>query len=206
MKALRAVAALAALGASALAAAATIDELDVWRKRGLYSLEAEARLDATPESIYAVLTDFDDNAYSRISRVYKESKYLPPAPDGTPIVYTRMEGCLLWHCVTLERTERLETDPPYYIKSVALPEGSNFKRSSSEWLLEPDGDGTRMTYKLQMEPDFFVPPIIGPWYLKRTLEKGGLRAVVRIERLARELDGRPNAPLPPLPERAARAR
>lgn len=206
MKAVRAVAAFAALGASALAAAATIDELDVWRKRGLYTLEAEARLAATPESIYAVLTDFDDNAYSRISRVYKESRYLPPAPDGTPIVYTRMEGCMLWHCVTLERTERLETDPPYYIKSVALPEGSNFKRASSEWMLEPDGDGTQMTYKLEMEPDFFVPPIIGPWYLKRTLEKGGLRAVRRIERLARELDGRPNAPLPPLPGREARAR
>lgn len=206
MTAARAVAALAALGASALAAAATIDDLDVWRKRGVYSLEAEARLRATPESIYAVLTDFDDNAYSRISRAYKESRYLPPAPDGTPLVYTRMEGCMLWHCVTLERTERLETDPPYFIKSVALPEGSNFKQASSEWTLEPDGDGTLMTYKLQMEPDFFVPPVIGPWYLKRTLEKGGQRAVMRIERLARDLDGRPNAPLPPLPGRTARAR
>lgn len=206
MKAVPAVALLAALGASALAAAATIDELDVWRKRGLYSLEAEARIAATPESIYAVLTDFDDNAYARISRAYKESRYLPPAPDGTPLVYTRMEGCMLWHCMTLERTERLVTDEPYYIKSVALPESSNFKQASSEWTLEPDGNGTLMTYKLEMEPDFFVPPVIGPWYLKRTLEKGGLRAVTRIERLARELDGRPNAPLPPLPGRAARSR
>ena len=58
-----------------------------------------------------------------------------------------------------------------------------------------------MTYKLEMEPDFFVPPVLGPWYLKRTLSQGGLRAVTRIERLARELDGRPNEPLPPLPAR-----
>jgi hypothetical protein len=194
-----------ALGASALAAAATIDELDVDRHRGSYSLEADAWLDATPESTYAVLTDFDDNAYARISRVYKESRYLDPAPDGTPVVYTRMEGCLLWHCVVLERTELLETEEPYYIKSVALPEGSNFKHSKSEWVLEPEGDGTRMTYTLEMEPDFFVPPVIGPWYLKRTLSQGGLRAVNRIERLARERDGRPNSPLPP-PSSRARAR
>ena len=53
-----------------------------------------------------------------------------------------------------------------------------------------------MTYKLEMEPDFFVPPVVGPWYLKRTLSQGGLRAVARIERLARELDGRPVEPLP----------
>jgi hypothetical protein len=198
----RTVIALGALGASAVAAAATIDELDVIRERGRYSLEANARLEATPESIYAVLTDFDDNAYARISRAYKESRYLEPAADGTPLVYTRMEGCMLWHCMTIERTERLETDAPRWIKSTALPEGSNFKHATSEWVLEPDGDGTKMNYKIEMEPDFFVPPIIGPWYLKRTLSQGGLRAVTRIERLARELDGRPNEPLPPLPTRA----
>jgi hypothetical protein len=179
-----------------------MDDLDVTRHRGRYSLEAEARLAATPESIYSVLTDFDDNRYSRISRAYKESRYLEPAQDGTPLVYTRMEGCALWHCMVLERTERLETKPPYWIKSTTLPEGSNFKHSTSEWLLEADGDGTRMIYKLDMEPDFFVPPVVGPWYLKRTLSQGGLRAVVRIERLARELDGRPNEPLPPLPQRS----
>jgi hypothetical protein len=191
--------ALCALAASALCAAATIDTLDVTRHRGSYSLQAEARLEATPESIYAVLTDFEDNRYSRISRAYKESRYLDePAADGTPLIYTRMEGCMLWHCMSLERTERLQTKAPYWIKSTALPEGSNFKHSTSEWLLERDGDGTKMIYKLEMEPDFFVPPVIGPWYLKRTLSQGGLRAVTRIERLARELDGRPNEPLPPL--------
>jgi hypothetical protein len=178
------------------AAAATIDDLDVERERGRYLLEAEARLEATPESIYAVLTDFDDNRYSRISRAYKESRYLDPAADGTPVVYTRMEGCALWHCMSLERTERLETDAPHWIKSTTLPEGSNFKYSTSEWTLERDGENTRMTYKLEMEPDFFVPPVVGPWYLKRTLSQGGLRAVARIERLARELDGRPVEPLP----------
>jgi hypothetical protein len=194
---MRTAAALGALAVSGLAGAAAIDELDVTKQRGRYSLEANARLDATPESVYAVLTDFDDNAYSRISRVYKESRYLDPATDGTPLVYTRMEGCVLWHCLTLERTERLETEAPRWIKSTALPEGSNFKHATSEWVLEAHGDGTKMTYKIELEPDFFVPPVVGPWYLKRTLSQGGLRAVTRIERLARERDGRPVEPLPP---------
>ncbi len=193
---LRGLAAFAALGASTLLAAATIDELDVDRHRGRYVLAADARLDATPESIYAVLIDYDDNRFGRISRVYKESRYLEPAADGTPLIYTRMEGCLLWYCMSLRRTERLETMAPYYIKSVAIPESSNFKFSTSEWTLEPDGEGTKMIYRVEMEPDFFVPPLIGPWYLKRTLASGGMRAVLRIERLARELDGRPVEPSP----------
>jgi hypothetical protein len=195
VRAARAAAALGALGAGALAAAATIDAFDVRKQKGIYSFEANVRLEATRESIYTVLMDYDDNAYSRISRSYKESRYLEPAADGTPIVYTRMEGCAGRRCISFERTERVETVAPRWIKSTALPELSDFKHAMSEFVLEPDGDGTKMVYRLEIEPDFFLPPLIGPWYLKRTLSRGGLRAVTRIEGLARELDGRP--PLEP---------
>jgi hypothetical protein len=180
-----------ALGAGvgvSFAGAATIDSLDLSKRRGRYELIADAQLAATPESIYAVLTDYEDNAFQRISSVYKESDYLEPAPDGTPIVYTLMEGCLLRFCLRMKRVEKLETREPNYIKSYTLPERSNFKYSTSEWVLEPHEGGTKMTYRLEMEPDFFVPPVIGPWYLKRTLASGGVRAVNRIERLALELD------------------
>jgi hypothetical protein len=185
----RALALLAATAITAtLAYAASIDSLDVTKKRGRYNLVADAQLAATPESIYAVLLDYDDNAFQRISSVYKESAYLEPAADGAPIVYTLMEGCLLWHCVSMKRVERLEVREPNWIKSYTLPEQSNFKYSTSEWLLEPHEGGTKMTYRLEMEPDFFVPPVIGPWYLKRVLSTGGVRAVNRIERLALERD------------------
>jgi hypothetical protein len=194
MKLRDAAAAVAGLAVSSLLAAATVDGLDVSRRHGRYSLAADARLDATPESIYAVLTDYADNRFGRISSVYKESRYLDPDTDGTPMIFTRMEGCLLWYCMSLRRTERLETREPFHIKSVTIPASSNFKYSTSEWLLVRDGSGTKMMYTLEMEPDFFVPPIIGPWYLKRTLAQGGVRAVTRIERLARELDGRPVDP------------
>ena len=184
----RAFALLAATATATLAYAASIDSLDVSKKKGRYKLVADAHLAATPESIYAVLLDYDDNAFQRISSVYKESAYLEPAPDGAPIVYTLMEGCLLWHCLSMKRVERLELREPNWIKSYTLPEQSNFKYSTSEWLLEPHEGGTKMTYRLEMEPDFFVPPVIGPWYLKRVLSTGGVRAVNRIERLALELD------------------
>jgi len=197
VRAAHAAAALVALCAAALAGAATIDAFDVSKSKGIYFFEANVHLAATRESIYAVITDFDDNAYSRISRSYKESRYLEPAADGTPIIYTRMEGCMGKRCVSFERTERLETDAPRWIKSTALPEASDFKHATSEFVLEPDGDGTKMLYKLEVEPDFFVPPLIGPWYMKRSVSKGALRAVTRIEGLARELDGRP--PLEPAP-------
>jgi polyketide cyclase/dehydrase/lipid transport protein len=199
------IAALAGLAASSLLCAATIDELDVTRDKDRYTLVANAHLEATPQSIYDVLMEYDDNAYGRISSAYKESKYLEPDADGTPVVYTRMEGCLLWHCTMFERVERLESREPSWIKSYTVPERSNFKYSTSEWRLEADGHGgTNMVYELVMEPDFWVPPLVGPLYLKRKLSSGGERAVRRIERLARQLEGLPVDATVPLPGSSSR--
>ncbi len=51
-----------------------------------------------------------------------------------------------------------------------------------------------MKYVMVMEPDFWVPPIVGPWFLKRTLAVGGERAIIRIERIAQGV---------PMPRRVA---
>ena len=97
-------------------------------------------------------------------------------------------------CKSMRRVERLEAEEPRFIRTVTLPERSDFEYATSEWLLEPEGHGTKVTYKLEMQPDFWVPPVVGPWFLKRTLMEGGTRAVNRIERLARTLDDAPNNP------------
>ena len=172
-----------AASVTSFAFGATLRSIDVDREKGRYTLYAETFLNAAPIDIYEVLLDYD--RFNRISRVYKEHGYLEPAADGTPIVYTRMEGCLLFYCLNMRRVERLETEGPSYIRTVTLPEQSDFTYSMSEWELEPEANGTRMTYLLVMEPDFWVPPIIGPWYLRRVLKRGGLRTINRIESLAR---------------------
>lgn len=183
---LRTVVALSALLIAAAASTATLRSIDVGRKDGIYSLHAETLLDASPEAIVQVLLDYE--RFGRISSVYKDFGYLDPMPDGTPVVYTRTEGCLLFYCMSMMRVEQLYVDLPGNIRTVAMPDRSDFKRSISEWSLEPEASGTRMIYTLEMEPDFFVPPVIGPWYLKRTLKRGGGDALERIERLAQAVE------------------
>ena len=154
---------------------------------GRYHLSADTHLDAAPAAVYEVLLDFDHDRYQRISAVYKESSYLPPDSDGTPLVYTRVEGCLLFYCRSMRRVERLEIVTPNRIRSTALPERSDFKFSTSEWTLEPEGNGTKVTYRMDMEPSFWLPPFVGPWFLKRTLLHGAPGAVDRIEELAQQV-------------------
>jgi hypothetical protein len=169
---------------SASVSSAVMHSLEVDRHRGRYELLADTHLAAPAEAIYEVLMDYDDGGFGRISSVYKESDYLEPAEDGTPIVYTLMEGCVMFFCKSMRRVERLEAEAPHYIRTTALPEESDFKYSRSEWELESVEGGTNVRYRLIMEPDFWVPPVVGPWVLKRTLMRGGSRAINRIERLA----------------------
>ena len=66
-----------------------------------------------------------------------------------------MEGCVLFFCKSLRRVELLETREPGFIRTVTLPEQSDFRYAVSQWDLEPRGDGTLLTYHLEMEPDFW---------------------------------------------------
>jgi hypothetical protein len=92
----------------------------------------------------------------------------------------------------MTRVERLEVAEAGHIRTVTLPDRSDFKRSISEWVIEREGSVSRMIYTLEMEPDFFVPPLIGPPILKRTLRRGGGDAIDRIERLAQEAETEAN--------------
>ena len=148
---------------------ATLRQVDVSKEHERYLVFADTHLDATPEAIY------------------KESGYLPPDSDGTPLVYTRVEGCLLLFCRSMRRVERLEVVTAEYIRSRVLPERSDFKYAMSEWSIEPESGGTKVTYRMEMEPDFWLPPFVGPWFLKRTLLHGAPEAIEQIERLAQQL-------------------
>jgi hypothetical protein len=163
---------------------ATLNSLEVTRDDGRYELHADTFLAAAPADIYGVLLEYEDDKFQRISSVYKESRYLDPEPDGTPIVFTLMEGCVMFFCMQMERTERLEKEEFKFIRTQAIPEKSNFRYSRSEWTFAAAEGGTRMTYSMVMEPDFFVPPIVGPFILKRILRSGGARVISRIERIA----------------------
>lgn len=178
--------ALALAGAAAGALhGATIRTVSIDHDDGRYRLTSSTYLDAPREAVFQVLTDYQQ--FERISSVFEESRYLPPDADGTPMVYTRLEGCLLFFCRSVERVERLETEAPGFIRTTADPARSDFRYARSEWRLESEQACTNVLYSIELEPDFWVPPVIGPWMIKRHLVRGGADAVVRIEEFARQM-------------------
>lgn len=147
-----------------------------------YHLVSKAWFDASMDELYRVLTDYE--LFEKFTSAFVETRNIEPDADGRPQFYTRMEGCVLLFCKSMRRTGYLELSPPGQIVAIAIPEKSDFHYSYERWELEEDGDGTMMTYYFKMEPAFWVPPVVGPFMIKRTLREGGIDAVDRIEALA----------------------
>lgn len=120
-----------------------------------------------------------------LSGAFVEGENREPDEQGRPQFYTKMEGCVLLFCKVFIRYGYLELTPEYDIVAVVDPEVSNFKYSRERWQLIPEGEGTLMIYDFEMEPGFWVPPIIGPFVIKRSLRASGAAAIIQIEALAR---------------------
>ena len=178
------VAACLTLWASGHAPAAELRFIEVDRDsdRNLYSLKSISWFETEPAALYHVLTDYE--FFHRFTSAITESRNLEPDEQGRPRYFTRMQGCVLLFCKSFIRIGYLELDPISEIVAETNPEESDFERARERWQLIPEGDGTVMIYEFEMVPDFWVPPVIGPYYLKQALKSGGARAVERIEALA----------------------
>ena len=169
-----------------LAGAAELVDIQVSNTGNQYFLESESLLKASVPSVFKVLLDYDN--FTKLSSVYEESRYLESGPDGAPRVYTLAQGCMLFVCRDVEKVERLEIRPNQRIVATVIPEYSNLEQGVTEWLLTADGENTRLIYRMELTPRFWVPPLIGPPIIRYVLAKGGEQALQRLEAAAHQLD------------------
>ena len=177
------IAAAVFFGAPNMVAAAELRNIVVDRQDGIYRLESTSWLNVEPEALYAVLANHD--LFGKFTSAVVESRNVDPDDRGRPQFFSRFEGCVLLYCKTFVRHGYLELTPHSELIAIVDPEKSDFLRSREKWILIPENGGTQMIYEFEMVPKFWVPPVLGPYYIKRALRIGGEKAVVRIEALAR---------------------
>lgn len=161
---------------------AELRDVTVDLRNDRYRLTSETYLDVSRESLYAILSDFEQ--FEKFTSAIVESRNTGPDERGRPGFYARMQGCVLLFCKSFIRTGYVLLSPIAEIVAISNPDESDFKFSRERWQLIPDGDGTIMIYDFELEPAFWVPPVIGPFVIQRVLRSGAERAVNRIEALA----------------------
>lgn len=173
------------LGLGSSGHAAEIGTVEVSHGDGRYRLYLDARLDAPRGAVFSVITDYGN--IHRLHRRIRESGVKRRLDPGTVEVFTLLRGCVAaLFCKTLRRVERITESPPGELLAEVIPAESDFRSGRVLWRLRPDGEGTILRYESHMEPDFWVPGLLGNDLLARSLKRTARDMIERVEALARE--------------------
>ena len=181
------------LGATALllagnAQAAEISTLTVDRDAGRYSVHLEVALDTTPRRAFAVMRDYA--RLGEINPAIESVTLLGDAPEGGQRVQTAVKVCVLLFCRVLEQVQDMQAtsagDNGGQLAAIVLPELSNLRYGVAQWAIQPCADGERacLDFTATIEPDFWVPPLIGPWAIKKKLREEAVQTSLGIETVA----------------------
>jgi hypothetical protein len=158
-------------------------KITVNQQYGVYQVSLEATLDASADAIRNILTDYV-HIY-RLNPFITESEILP-APDASVVrVRTRINDCILIFCQNVVRVEDIRELGPGQLYAQIVPQLSNIKSGAAIWQIQPEGNATRLSYDLTLEPGFFIPPLIGTYFIKNKLREQILTTLANIERIAR---------------------
>ncbi|HEX4871889.1 MAG TPA: SRPBCC family protein [Nevskiaceae bacterium] len=177
---------LLGLGLAPAAAAAEIGAVAVSHEQGRYQIRLEARLAAPADAVYAVFTDF-----SRLGELNPSVREVDWQPQlDPPELTTRLRLCAGLFCRSLRQIQQMTLSPGEAGgQIVARVDGSRSDLRSGEarWAFSACGEQhTCLRFEAELEPGFWIPPLLGPWIVQRQLHEEALTTSRGLERLAAE--------------------
>jgi hypothetical protein len=172
-------------GASAPALAASVDSVDVAHEDARYRIELRARLDAGADDAFAVFRDFRN--LPRINDAVEQVEDLPPVTGGHERWRTTIRVCVSFFCTRMHQVQDVRDsrdEQGYRLDATVIPALSNLRYGVAAWRLDRCGVQTCLWFRAELEPDFWVPPLLGPWLIERAMRRQAQATAHGIETLA----------------------
>lgn len=133
------------------------DEIQVERSGDRFTVDVRMQVAVPVGLAWAVLIDFEN--MPNFIRNLTESKVMERTETKVRVQQkgTTKVGPFSF---ALESTRDVELFPMREIRAVGIR--GNFKYVLSSMRLQASGNGTQLTYHVDAQPDFWVPPLIGP--------------------------------------------
>lgn len=155
--------------ASACEAAAEVQSTGISHTGERYHVSVTSHVPAPPRRVMALLTDYD--GFERLHPMVQDSRLMGHEAEGTRVRTTYRDCPIVIYCVEFSHTSLFTRVSEGMLVARADPAASDFAYGRFEWTALPEGDGTRLTFLSEVEPEFWVPPIIGDWVLKHRLTR-----------------------------------
>lgn len=152
-----------------------------------YDVSFTVDIEAEPDKVWEIVTDFANLA--RLSPTIVESTLLTPASHGRAArVQVVLRPCV-WSIFC--KTVRKVTDATLEGRSVVhvtVAEMSDFHSARERMTVEPAArrGHSRVSYHARLAPKFFVPPLVGPYVIRKQILKDLALTATRVEALAQE--------------------
>ena len=157
-------------------------EIEINEQGGVYQIKVVALIAASASYVRHVLTDYK-HIY-RLNPSIIESEVLEQDHDGSVSVRTKVIGCAAYFCEELERVEKVRVLPSGDLHAEIIPELSQFKSGQTHWRIKPQGDYCEVTYLSDMEPDIYIPPVVGKFLIKKSIREGMHTSFVNLENIS----------------------
>jgi len=153
----------------------------VTHQGGSYFIEVDALVQAPEPLVRAVITDY--NNLQQVNPAIEISTILKRFRQGEFRVETVTEACVLVFCKRLHQVQDVIEAADGSIKATVIPEKSDFRYGYAHVNLWQQATGTRVLVRSEVEPDFWIPPLIGPWLIKRKLRSETRETITNLERV-----------------------
>lgn len=164
------------------AAALELTTLAVTHDGPVYHVVVDVRLEAPLPRVRATLLDVQ--ALTQLDPSVTAARSAPM--EGGTRVESEIEECLLGICRRLLHVQRIEAQAHAISAQTLVVPGSNFRSGIAHWQLTAEGEGTRLVFTADTEPDLWVPPWIGPPLVINKLREKTRSSLEKLEQLARE--------------------
>jgi hypothetical protein len=157
-------------------------QITVTEQAGTYRIEASAVINESADYVHYVLTDFI-HIY-RLNPSIIESEVLRVNSDGSTRVRTKVLGCTGYFCQELEQVEEVRVLPSGDLVAEILPEKSDFKSGRTVWRIIDMGEQSKLYYRSEKTPDFYIPPVVGKFMARKSIRTEIAATLENIEHVA----------------------
>ncbi len=169
---------LLALVGVTCAMALDLDDLRITKQRRAYQVEITFDVAAPVNQVMAVLTDYryPDRLNPKVTKreVIRQQR-------GITRVRTEIRSCVFFFCKDLVLTQDV-TVVADTIQANIVPDESDFRSGYLRWSVSSSDNGSsHIGFELVMEPDFFIPPLIGGFIIRKRLRQEILATVDNLE-------------------------
>lgn len=167
--------------------AAQVSSVHVAREGSQFLIDMHIAIDAPPTAVFRALQD-----YATMARYNPDLRSVRVEPDASPgrvRLFTNVHVCVLVFCKMMHQ-EQIMTATPSADGGALHAElvAGDFKGGSGLWVVRPCPKAPAascLDVRIVLVPAFWVPPVIGPWVIRRKMAEEARRTSAGLERTAR---------------------